>query len=364
MGQASSPISELAGTSQTILTPQLLEAGVRRVRIMAFFGWVVSAAYILLIWSVFPRDHALWKVHFPKYVTTASMLLFFALATCLVTYSKRLSAKTIIDLGLVLLFLFAFSASLFRHSHEFLPEMAWREWAPTSVVLLLVGTMVPAKPSRILKWGLLVALTDPLALGIMISIGWSKPPMAIQWLMIPFTPFVSALMAYACSKVVFDLGTRIREAEQLGSYRLVKKLGAGGMGEVWLAKHNFLARPAAIKLVKQKADEAENQIALRRFELEAQETANLRSPHTVEIYDFGVSDSGAFYYGHARLLFARACVQRGGAYDGATERSLFPCLRGGVHAHGTTRFQIGRPVQSADVPPERDPDGAVAARVL
>ena len=83
----------------------------------------------------------------------------------------------------------------------------------------------------------------------------------------------------------------------VGSYRLVTPLGSGGMGEVWLAKHRFLVRPAAVKLIRPDVPPgpAREQL-VRRFEREAQVTAALRSPHTVQLYDFGVDDTGSFYY--------------------------------------------------------------------
>lgn len=69
------------------------------------------------------------------------------------------------------------------------------------------------------------------------------------------------------------------------------------MGEVWLAKHRLLARPAAVKLIRQdpQPGRAREQV-VRRFQREAQVTANLQSPHTVQLYDFGVNDRGDFYY--------------------------------------------------------------------
>lgn len=83
----------------------------------------------------------------------------------------------------------------------------------------------------------------------------------------------------------------------VGSYRLISRLGSGGMGEVWLAKHRLLARPAAVKLIRQEVQpgDAREQL-VRRFQREAQVTARLRSPHTVQLYDFGVNDTGGFYY--------------------------------------------------------------------
>ncbi len=80
----------------------------------------------------------------------------------------------------------------------------------------------------------------------------------------------------------------------------MEKLGAGGMGEVWRAKHHLLARPAAIKLVRPEfhgaSDPARQEQLKERLGREAQATALMRSPHTIELYDFGVANDGTFYY--------------------------------------------------------------------
>ena len=86
----------------------------------------------------------------------------------------------------------------------------------------------------------------------------------------------------------------------MGSYRLVTLLGRGGMGEVWRASHQMLARDAAIKLIQPAVLSGKfgsnATMIVRRFEQEAKATALLRSPHTVELYDFGVTKDGVFYY--------------------------------------------------------------------
>ncbi|MBL8219434.1 MAG: serine/threonine protein kinase [Bryobacterales bacterium] len=84
-----------------------------------------------------------------------------------------------------------------------------------------------------------------------------------------------------------------------GKYRLEEKLGQGGMGEVWRASHRMLARDAAIKLIHPymlQRDAARAEAMRLRFEQEAKATASLRSPHTIELYDFGVTADGVFYY--------------------------------------------------------------------
>ncbi|HEX5060563.1 MAG TPA: serine/threonine-protein kinase, partial [Kofleriaceae bacterium] len=87
-------------------------------------------------------------------------------------------------------------------------------------------------------------------------------------------------------------------AKQLGSYRLVERLGAGGMGEVWRAEHQLLARKAAIKLVRPDVLRDRNHAPLiqERFRREAQTLASMRSRHTIELYDYGVTDDGTFFY--------------------------------------------------------------------
>jgi serine/threonine-protein kinase len=98
---------------------------------------------------------------------------------------------------------------------------------------------------------------------------------------------------------VLEIGDQLLDnGVRVGSYSLMERLGSGGMGEVWLARHQMLARPAAIKLVRESAVAlGEDAGALRqRFAREAQATADLQSPHTVQLYDFGMTETGSFYY--------------------------------------------------------------------
>jgi transcriptional regulator with GAF, ATPase, and Fis domain len=105
-----------------------------------------------------------------------------------------------------------------------------------------------------------------------------------------------AIMVARSSLIEID-DELLDEGLAVGSYRLVSPLGVGGMGEVWLARHRLLARPAAVKLIRHDVEHSmPHDRLVRRFQREAQVTANLRSPHTVQLYDFGINDSGSFYY--------------------------------------------------------------------
>jgi tRNA A-37 threonylcarbamoyl transferase component Bud32 len=86
---------------------------------------------------------------------------------------------------------------------------------------------------------------------------------------------------------------------RVGSYDLVRSIGRGGMGEVWLARHDKLGRAAAVKLIQAdrfaEAPALQSEV-LRRFEREAQATSSLTSPHAVKVYDFGTCADGTFWY--------------------------------------------------------------------
>ncbi len=90
-----------------------------------------------------------------------------------------------------------------------------------------------------------------------------------------------------------DLSNRMRKAERLGQYTLEEKIGEGGMGAVYKAKHAMLRRPTAIKLIKEGQVKPET---LVRFEREVQLTSQLTNPNTVAIYDYGRTPEGVFYY--------------------------------------------------------------------
>jgi hypothetical protein len=89
--------------------------------------------------------------------------------------------------------------------------------------------------------------------------------------------------------------TLLERARQLGSYQLEERIGCGGMGEVWRARHRMLARPAAIKLIRGEVLGDDRARVEARFEREARALAGLRSPHTVSVFDFGRTLDGRLF---------------------------------------------------------------------
>ena len=109
-----------------------------------------------------------------------------------------------------------------------------------------------------------------------------------------------AMVAFAVSRVLYQMGTAVSAAREMGSYSLDELLGKGGMGEVWKASHRLIKRPAAIKLIRADdlgpAGSGSRERAMMRFEREARATAELSSKHTITLFDFGRTDDGTFYY--------------------------------------------------------------------
>ena len=85
-----------------------------------------------------------------------------------------------------------------------------------------------------------------------------------------------------------------RRAERIGQYALKRKLGEGGMGEVWLAEHGLLKRSCAIKFIR--PDLAAHAATVARFAREVQAVTGLTHTNTVRVYDYGRAEDGSFYY--------------------------------------------------------------------
>ena len=141
---------------------------------------------------------------------------------------------------------------------------------------------------------------NPLAMIIAQARGTWDFGSPLNALLMHYPDYLIAGVSIVVAMVVRKLGQQVAQAREMGSYQLGELIGRGGMGEVYHATHRMLARPAAIKLIRPEmvgegSDEAAK-LAIKRFRREAEAAASLRSPHTVELYDLGVTEDETMYF--------------------------------------------------------------------
>jgi serine/threonine-protein kinase len=172
-------------------------------------------------------------------------------------------------------------------------HMFWCAW---SILLLAYGIFVPNTwkraavillPAAGLPY-LILALLQWRVEGIASALAADHMPSAVP------LPLVAATMAIYGTHIINSVRREAFKARQYGQYHLIDKLGAGGMGEVYRAEHKMLKRPCAMKLIH--AESEADTRAVARFEREVQATATLSHWNTIEIYDYGRTDDGTFYY--------------------------------------------------------------------
>jgi serine/threonine-protein kinase len=169
-----------------------------------------------------------------------------------------------------------------------------------SVILMVIyGVFIPNRPKVTARVVLTMALVHVLAL--VLAVEHAGPDEAIAVLRSTeqagtnvLSLAIGAGLAIYAAHVLSGLRSDLHEARKFGQYQLRRKIGAGGMGEVYYAEHQLLKRPCALKLIK--PESGANALALARFEREVQSAARLSHPNTIEIYDYGHTDGGTFYY--------------------------------------------------------------------
>ncbi|MBV9070144.1 MAG: protein kinase [Acidobacteria bacterium] len=224
-----------------------------------------------------------------------SLALFFY-----VRKSKR-NPRFILDLGLAYLVVTAFALGVLFH-WEHVPS-AWPVSPMISwigVVVLMFTAIVPSTPMKTLIAGFIAVSMNPIGMLIARARGAWDFGATSNVLLMHYPDYLLVGAAVVIAHVLTNLGRQVAKAREMGSYRLGALLGKGGMGEVYEATHHMLARPAAIKLIRPEMIRAESgeraHVAIQRFRREAEAAANLRSPHTVELYDFGVTGDQTMYF--------------------------------------------------------------------
>ena len=183
----------------------------------------------------------------------------------------------------------------------------------TALMIVVRAALIPSSPRRTILCTALVGVPviatptllvpSPLGGFALRSLDsdvfpWFPAALVIVWSIVVMASAVT-------SRVIYGLRAEIRSARRLGQYVLERKIGEGGMGEVYLARHGMMRRPSALKLLR--SDHA-GERGRARFEQEVQLTARLTHPNTITLFDYGRTDDGIFYY--AMELLEGANLQR------------------------------------------------------
>jgi serine/threonine-protein kinase len=284
--------------------PDLLRQASRRLEILALVGaslWILGPALgHLALYLTHPEDPRATQLGAVDAICAAGVMI--SLAVFAFVRSRERDPALVMDLALVYMVACAACIGLMIHwgppaatPVDTRPMITW-----IAPVTLMFAALMPASPWKMLLAGFIAASMDPLGMIIAQAEGvYHFGPLRNAFLM-HYPSYLLLGVAVVISSVVTRLGRQVAKEREMGSYRLGELLGRGGMGAVYKAFHRMLARPAAIKLIHPEVLAAQDRnsvgLAVARFRREAEAAAQLRSPHTVELYDFGETEDGTLYF--------------------------------------------------------------------
>ena len=235
-----------------------------------------------------------------SYVLGLCMTALIGLTLGLLPQIRMLTTVRALDLGLILECFAGLSISIAENAVPRLDGETVRGTSSVAVWIAIFALAIPAKFGKTLTVALATAAMGPIGLAAQIALGnVINRPLSV-WVALFAGNFLFAFGAAALSKLIYRLGAQVREAREFGGYELVRCIGRGGMGEVWLARHRLVGREAAVKLITQRIEVGSRpgwrDNLDKRFGREARAIASLHSPHTVSLYGYGFSEQGFPYY--------------------------------------------------------------------
>jgi hypothetical protein len=225
-------------------------------------GWVGAAllysiTYTLAYWG--PHITAWLTVPFYAFWRTQNIFALISVALGLLVFamSRRamLTPQRLLDVGLVYEVVASLGISVVQFWYGF-PDVTLVDRKYTGIPwecawIIIFPLLAPNAPKKVVIASLASASTGPLVVFLRMAAGvpiGRDPVMIVAFFL--FSTYLCAIVAYVIAHIVYRYGVRLHKAREVGSYELVTKLGEGGMGEVWVARHRLLARPAAVKLIR------------------------------------------------------------------------------------------------------------------
>jgi serine/threonine-protein kinase len=280
------------------LAEDVAEQGARRVGTLAVLTAVTIVAGTVIENALQPELAAAHET--PLFRSATLFLVLASLGLAALERSKAVRPQLLLDVGMLFEVAGAFALGVLENSLPWEADHPVRGATLVGVWIAACGLAIPNRPWKSFTAALLSAAMAPAA-HLLSARLLGYPP--LPWHRLAAFTLSAVIMAgwtLFLSTRVYRMQTELSRARELGSYRLESLMGQGGMGQVWRASHRLLRREAAVKVVSPDALLTLGERGVRnireRFEKEAQAIASLRSPHTVALYDFGVSEEGSLYY--------------------------------------------------------------------
>jgi tRNA A-37 threonylcarbamoyl transferase component Bud32 len=285
-------------------TRSLLRTRLRTVAVLLFIGFGSFLLYSLVRWKMSDHLHADYRSLFFSQVAVTTLMGLAAwklCAKCDLSLTKLRVAEALVFGAPALLFvvltyykLQGYATLDEGHAHVANTSAAW---------VLLMFCYAIFVPNSWRRAAIVIGLMAVAPLLVMGLVYFQHEPFAALLRTDDFDGFpveqalMMALAAMVAIVGVHTINTLRHEAfvaKQLGQYRLKRLLGSGGMGDVYLAEHQMMKRPCAVKVIR--PEKAGDPQVLARFEREVRATAKLSHWNSIDIYDYGRTPDGTFYY--------------------------------------------------------------------
>ncbi|KPK62042.1 MAG: hypothetical protein AMS21_08290, partial [Gemmatimonas sp. SG8_38_2] len=228
----------------------LLQQSSRRLQIVcAIAAGLMAINWLFTNWA---QGELAAEFQTPLQWAPPTIMLSASLVVLALARSRWLSPSRVVAVGLVYMVVFSFCIPLSEYYNAFVginPQYLSGDLvaiSPVAIWMLFFTVLVPSKPRHALIALTLSGSAVPITIALLARYGNAPKLPVADFIDLFVGPYVFVvLVSYVAARIIYRLGTDIRRARELGSYYLLEPIGRGGMGEVWRAKHNMLARPAA-----------------------------------------------------------------------------------------------------------------------
>ncbi|MBN2218403.1 MAG: serine/threonine protein kinase [Pirellulales bacterium] len=274
-------------------THALLRSRLRAAALMLFLGLLVA---LVPHWAFTDWSHSAARLVLGLHATMVVVLGLLAATPWLWTF-QSLAALRMLELVIfatpALLFLAGEYYLLLECSREGHFEFLNGRW------LLLIFTYALFIPNTWRRAAVVLGIMAALPVALLIIMAAVDPGLARliaaeDWTRVVLMNLIAMGGSVWGVHMIGDLRREAFEARRLGQYRLKQRIGAGGMGEVFLAEHQMMKRPCVVKLIR--SERAGDPRSLARFQREVRATARLSHWNTIDVFDYGSTEDGVFYY--------------------------------------------------------------------